>query len=47
MPYLKCDYWYDSVEGVRNRIDNPHLIPVTPNLLKWLRSEMSGEHGNI
>ena len=41
MPYLECDYWYDSIEGVRNRIDNPHLIPVTPNLLKGLRSAMS------
>lgn len=28
MPYLECDYWYDSIDDVKNRIDNPHLIPV-------------------
>ncbi len=36
MPYLECDYWYDSIEKVRNRIDNPHLIPATPNFMKRL-----------
>ena len=47
MPYLECDYWYDSIDGVKNRIDNPHLVPVTPNLLSGLRSAVSGEPGNI
>lgn len=47
MPYLECDYWYDNIDGVKNRIDNPHLVPVTPNLLSGLRSAVSGEPGNI
>ena len=34
MTYLECDYWCDSIDGVKYRIDNPHLIPATPNLLK-------------
>lgn len=40
MTYLECDYWYDSIQGIRNRIDNPHLIPVAPNLLSALRGKM-------
>jgi hypothetical protein len=36
MPYLDCEYWYDSIEGVKNRIDNPQLIPVTPTLIRGL-----------
>lgn len=47
MPYLECDYWYDSIEGVKNRIDNPHLVPATPNLMQGLATAMSGEPGNI
>ena len=47
MPYLECDYWYDSIEGVRKRIDNPHLIPATPQLMRGLHTVMSGESGNI
>ena len=47
MPYLECDYWYDNIDGVKNRIDNPHLVPATPNLLSGLRSAVSGEPGNI
>ena len=47
MPYLGCDYWYDSIEGVRKRIDNPYLIPATPNLMRGLYTVMSGEPGNI
>lgn len=47
MPYLECDYWYDSIEGVRKRIDNKHLIPATPNLMRGLYTVMSGEPGNI
>ena len=47
MPYLECEYWYDSIEGVKNRIDNPHLVPATPNLMKGLATAMSGEPGNI
>ena len=47
MPYLECDYWYDSIDGVRNRIDNPHLVPATPSLMSGLMASMSGEHGKI
>lgn len=42
MPYLECDYWYDSIDGVKDRIDNPYLTPVTPNLLRGLKSAISG-----
>ena len=45
--YLDCEYWYDSIDGVRNRIDNPHLVPITPNLMRGLSVAISGEHGNI
>ena len=47
MPYLDCDYWYSSIEGVKNRIDNPHLVPATPSLMSGLMAAMSGEPGNI
>ena len=47
MPYLECDYWYDSIEGVRNRIDNPYLVPTTPSLMSGLMVAMSGEPDNI
>ena len=47
MPYLECDYWYDTIEGVKGRIDNPNLIPVTPNLMRGLSAALSGEPGNI
>ena len=47
MPYLECDYCYDSIEGVKNRIDNPHLVPATPNLMHGLAMAMSGEPSNI
>lgn len=47
MPYLECEYWYDTIEGVKDRIDNPHLIPVTPTLMHGLKTAMSGEPGNI
>lgn len=47
MPYLEADYWYDNIEGVRKRIDNPYLIPATPKLMRGLHTVMSGEHGNI
>lgn len=47
MPYLECDYWYDSIEGVKRKIDNSHLIPVTPNLVYGLKAAISGEPGNI
>lgn len=40
MPYLECNYWYDSIEGVRGRIDNPYLIPVSSDLLNDLRDKM-------
>ena len=46
MPYLECDYWYDNIDGVKNRIDNPRLIPSTPNIIKGLCAAMSGEPGN-
>ena len=47
MPYIESDYWYDSIEGVRDRIDNPHLVPATPSLMSGLMSAMSGEPGNV
>ena len=47
MPYLECDYSYDSIEGARNRIDNHHLVPATPSLMSGLMAAMSGEPGNI
>ena len=47
MPYLECDYWYDSIEGIRERIDNPHLIPVTPQLISGLHATISCELGDI
>lgn len=36
MPYLGCEYYYDSVDGVKERIDNPLIIPVTPSILAGL-----------
>lgn len=47
MPYLECEYWYDTIEGVKDRIDNPHLIPATPTLMHGLNIAMSGEPGNV
>lgn len=47
MTYLECEYWYNSIEGVKNRIDNPHLVPATPNLMSGLVAAMSGEPSNI
>lgn len=47
IPYLECDYWYDSIEGIRERIDNPHLIPVTPQLMSGLHAAIRGELGNV
>lgn len=47
MPYLECDYWYDTIEEVKDRIDNPHLIPATPTLMHGLNAAMSGEPGNV
>lgn len=47
MPYLECDYWYDSIEGVKDRIDHPNLIPTTPNLIRGLSAVLSGDPGNI
>lgn len=47
MPYLECEYWYDTIEGVKDRIDNPHLIPATPILMHGLNAAMSGEPGNV
>lgn len=45
MPYLECEYWYDSIDGVKYRIDNPHLIPVTPSIMKGLSGAIRGEPG--
>ena len=47
MPYLECNYYYDTIEGVRDRIDNPHLVPATPVLIRGLSAAMSGEPSNI
>lgn len=45
MPYLECDYWYDTIEGVKDRIDHPNLIPATLNLICGLSAVLSGEPG--
>lgn len=42
MPYLGCNYYYESVEGARQRIDNPTLIPLTPGGLSALADIMRG-----
>lgn len=47
MPYLECNYFYDSIEDVRDRIDNPHLVPMTPDFMRGLVAAMSGEPDNI
>lgn len=47
MPYLESDYWYDTIEGVRNRIDNPHLVPASLSLISGLAAAMSGEPSRI
>lgn len=47
MPYLDCEYWYDNIDGVKNRIDHPNLIPVTPILLNGLIAVASGVPDNI
>lgn len=47
MTYLECDYWYDSIEKVRNRIDNPYLIPTTRNIMKGLSGAIRGELWDI
>ena len=36
MPYLGCDYSYDSIDGVRNRIDNHHLQKYPHSILKFI-----------
>lgn len=28
MPYLECDYWYDNIDAVKDRVDNPNLVPL-------------------
>lgn len=43
MPYLECDYWYDNIDAVKDRVDNPNLVPVTPNLLSGLRDVAHGK----
>ena len=47
MPYIESDYWYDTIKGVRDKIDNPHLVPASPSLISGLMTTMSGEPGNI
>ena len=47
MPYLTCDYFYDTIDGVKFRIDNPHLIPATQTLMHGLAKAMSGEPGDL
>lgn len=36
IPYLGCSYYYDSIEGVKERIDHPNLIPLTPSVVDGL-----------
>lgn len=43
MPYLGCEYYFDSIDGVKNRIDHPHLIPLTPSVLDGLVAVAKGE----
>ena len=43
MPYLECDYWYDNIDAVKDRVDNPNLVPVTPRLLSGLRDVAHGK----
>ena len=43
MTYLECDYWYDNIDDVKDRVDNPNLVPVTPRLLSGLRDVAHGK----
>ena len=47
MPYIESDYWYDTIKGVRGRIDNPHLVPASPSLISGLAAAISGEPSRI
>lgn len=47
MNYLEAEYYYDTIEGARHRIDNPHLVPATETLMRGLGVAMSGEPANI
>lgn len=47
MNYLEAEYYYDTIEGTRHRIDNPHLVPATETLMRGLGAALSGEPANI
>lgn len=47
MPYIESDYWYDTIKGVRDRIDNHHLVPASPSLISGLAAAISGEPSRI
>lgn len=36
-----------KIKGVKYRIDNPYLIPATPNIMKGLSGAIRGEPGDI
>lgn len=42
MPYFDCLYYYNSIEGVKSRIDHANQIPVTPLLINSLASIARG-----
>lgn len=43
MPYLGCEYYFDSIDGVKERIDHPNLIPLTPSVAYGLIAIAKGE----
>lgn len=43
MPYLECKYWYENIEGVKERIDNPHIVPLSPMGAMFLGMTLRGE----
>ncbi len=43
MPYLECEYWFESLEDVKKRIDEPHLRPVTPSFVLGFYDAISGK----
>lgn len=43
MPYLECEYWFESLEDVKKRIDKPYLRPITPSFVLGLYDAASGK----
>lgn len=42
MPYFGCGYYFKTIDGVKERIDNPTKIPVTQGLLTGLSMALKG-----